>query len=182
MAKIRDKTPPHDDELERAALGSMLFDEAAVEAARENGLKADDFYSRGHRRIYEAVVGLSGRSLRPDIQTVIQELRAQGRLDEAGGGSYVSSLTSVIPSGANIEYYVQSVQDHSLRRALLLVASAMGAGAYDESRNSLEILDEIEKSVFELREEDKINIKRKKKRVNAKKCMSIYRYSSIPIT
>jgi replicative DNA helicase len=64
----------------------------------------------------------------------------------------VSSLTTVIPSSANIEYYVQSILDHSLRRALLRVASEIGVTAYDETRNSPEILEEVEQSIFELRD------------------------------
>ena len=153
MAKIRDQTPPHDDELERATLGSMLFDADAVDAAKQNHLKEGDFYSRAHQRIFEAISNLDKKSLRPDIQTVIQELRQSGKLDEAGGAAYVSSLTSVIPSSANIEYYVQSVLDHSLRRALLRVASEIGVAAYDESRESPEILDKIEQNIFDLRDE-----------------------------
>ncbi|MCL2600213.1 MAG: replicative DNA helicase [Treponema sp.] len=152
MAKTRDNTPPHDDELERAALGSLLFDADTVDVAKQSHLKAEDFYSRAHHWIYKAISSLDDKGLRADIQTVIQELKALGKLDEAGGAAYVSSLTSIIPSGANIEYYVQSVLDHSLRRALLRVASEIGAKAYDESMNSLEVLDNIEESVFKLRD------------------------------
>ena len=152
MAKVRDKTPPHDDELERAALGSMLFDADAKDAAIQNHLQAGDFYTRSHQRIFEAILSLDGKGLRPDIQTVIQELKQSGKLDESGGAAYVSSLTTVIPSSANIEYYVQSILDHSLRRALLRVASEIGVNAYDETRNSPEILEEVEQSIFELRD------------------------------
>ena len=153
MAKIRDQTPPHDDELERLALGSMLSDPEAVDAALQNRLKEGDFYTRAHQRIYEAIGSLEKNNVRSDIQTVVQELRKTGKLDEAGGAAYVSSLTSVIPSSANIEYYVQSVLDHSLRRALLRVASEIGVSAFDESRESPEILDEVEKNIFDLRDE-----------------------------
>jgi len=152
MAKVRDKTPPHDDELERAALGSMLFDAEAVDAAIQYHLQAGDFYSRAHQRIFDAVLSLDSKGLRSDIQTVIQELKQTGKLDEAGGAAYVSSLTTVIPSSANIEYYLQSVLDHSLRRALLRVAAEIGVTAYDETRNSPEILEEIEQDIFELRD------------------------------
>ncbi|MDR2718722.1 MAG: replicative DNA helicase [Treponema sp.] len=152
MTKTRDKTPPHDDELERAALGSMLFDADAVDAAIQHHLQAGDFYSRAHQRIFDAVLSLDSRGLRSDIQTVIQELKQTGKLDEAGGAAYVSSLTTVIPSSANIEYYLQSVLDHSLRRALLRVAAEIGVTAYDETRDSPEILEEIEQDIFELRD------------------------------
>jgi len=152
LAKTRDTTPPHDDELERAALGSMLFDAEAVDAAVQCHLQAGDFYTRAHQRIFDAILSLDGKGLRSDIQTVIQELKQSGKLDESGGAAYVSSLTSVIPSSANIEYYVQSILDHSLRRALLRVASEIGITAYDETRNSPEILEEVEQHIFELRD------------------------------
>jgi len=152
MAKVRDKTPPHDEELERAALGSMLFDADAVDAAIQHHLQAGDFYLRAHQRIFDAVLSLDSKGLRSDIQTVIQELKQTGKLDEAGGAAYVSSLTTVIPSSANIEYYLQSVLDHSLRRALLRVAAEIGVTAYDETRDSPEILEEIEQDIFELRD------------------------------
>jgi replicative DNA helicase len=152
MAKARDTTPPHDEELERAALGSMLFDAEAVDAAVQCHLQAGDFYIRAHQRIFEAILSLDGKGLRPDIQTVIQELKQSGKISEAGDPSYISSLTTVIPSSANIEYYVQSILDHSLRRALLRVASEIGVSAYDETRNSPEILEEVEQSIFELRD------------------------------
>ncbi|MCL2190920.1 MAG: replicative DNA helicase [Treponema sp.] len=152
MARTPDKTPPHDDEMERAALGSMLFDADTVEAANQNHLKAEDFYSRAHQRIYEAILSLDTASerVRPDMQTVVQELRKEGKLDEAGGAAYVASLTSVIPSSANIEYYIRSVLDHSLRRSLLRVASEIGVEAYNESKEPFLILDEIQRILFEL--------------------------------
>ena len=152
MAQTRDLTPPHDDELERLTLGSMLFDIDAVDAAIDNHLLEGDFYTRAHQRIFETILNLRKGKFHPDIQTVVQELKQNGKLDEAGGASYVSSLTSLIPTSANIELYVQRVLDHSLRRALLHVASEIGVEAYDVSRNSPEILEEIEQRIFELRD------------------------------
>jgi replicative DNA helicase len=153
MAKLRENIPPHDDELERAALGSLLADDDAIDAARQNHLRQDDFYSRAHQKIFETISELDNHNLKPDIQTVIQELKQNGKLDEAGGAAYVASLTSIVPSSANIEYYIQSVLGHSLRRSLLRVASEIGVAAYDESRESHEILDKVEESIYKLRDE-----------------------------
>jgi len=147
---IRDKTPPHDDDLEQATLGSLLADNEAVSSAIQLHLRADDFYSRANMRIYEAALSLDGKGLRPDIQTVVQELKQMGRLDEAGGASYVSSLTTIIPSSANIEYYAQMVKNYSLKRSLLKTASKIAVDAYDESRDSREILEEVQQNIFEL--------------------------------
>jgi replicative DNA helicase len=153
MAKLRENIPPHDDELERAALGSLLADDQAIDTARQSRLRQGDFYSRAHQKIFETISALDEHNLKPDIQTVIQELKQKCKLDEAGGAAYVASLTSIVPSSANIEYYIQSVLDHSLRRSLLRVASEIGVAAYDESRESHEILDKVEQSIYELRDE-----------------------------
>jgi len=159
--RIRDKTPPHDDELEQATLGSLLSDMDAVTAAIQLHLRSDDFYSRANMRIYEAVLSLDAKGLRADIQTVVQELKQLGKLDEAGGASYVSSLTTVIPSSANIEYYAQTVKNYSLKRSLIKVASDIGISAYDESKEAREVLEKVQQRIFELSDERQIFTSRK---------------------
>jgi replicative DNA helicase len=154
--KIRDKTPPHDEELEKATLGSLLEDAEAVSAAIQQRVHAEDFYSRANQRIYEAILSLDKKGLRPDIQTVVQELKQLGKLDEAGGASYVSGLTTVIPSSANIDYYAQTVKNYSLKRSLLRVASQISVSAYDESKDARETLEKIQQSVFELSDDRQV--------------------------
>jgi replicative DNA helicase len=159
--RIKDKTPPHDDELEQATLGSLLSDMDAVTAAIQLHLRSDDFYSRANMRIYEAVLSLDAKGLRADIQTVVQELKQMGKLDEAGGASYVSSLTTVIPSSANIEYYTQTVKNYSLKRSLIKVASDIGIKAYDESKEAREVLEEVQQSIFKLSDDSQVFTSRK---------------------
>ncbi|MDR1319350.1 MAG: replicative DNA helicase [Treponema sp.] len=149
-AASKDKIPPHDDELERATLGGLLQDAEAVSAVIDQRLRPEDFYANANRRIFEAILSLDGKGLRADIQTVVQELRALGRIDESGGPANVASLTTVIPSSANIDYYVKAVQSYSLRRALLRVASEIGAKIYDESLEARVILEEIQQKIFDL--------------------------------
>jgi replicative DNA helicase len=158
---FKDKTPPHDDELEQAALGSLLADHDAVKAAIQMHLRSSDFYSRANIRIYEAIMSLDEKNVRPDIQTVVQELKLKGKLDEAGGASYVSSLTTVIPSSANIEYYTEMVRNYSLKRSLLKVASEIGVSAYDESKDSREVLEEVQQIIFDLSDDRQIFSTRK---------------------
>ena len=157
MAQVYgDKTPPHDDDLEQATLGSLLADYDAVTAAIQLHLHSSDFYSRANMRIYEAIMSLEDKLKRPDIQTVVQELKLSGKLDEAGGASYVSSLTTVIPSSANIDFYVERVKGYSLKRALLKIASKIGVSVYDESIESREVLDDVQKNIFDLAEDRQV--------------------------
>jgi replicative DNA helicase len=158
---IRDKSPPHDDEAERAALGSLLEDYETVSVAIQQHLRPNDFYLPANQRIFEAVLSLDARGGRPDITTVVQELKHLGKLDEAAGASYVSSLTTVIPSSANIDYYAQMVKNYSLKRSLLKAASQIGVSAYDESKEAREVLEEVQQNIFELSDDRQIFSSRK---------------------
>jgi replicative DNA helicase len=161
MAAVsRDKIPPHDDEAERATLGSLLLDAEAVATAIQY-LRPGDFYSNANNRVFEAILSLDAKGLRADIQTVIQELKQLGKLDEAGGHAYVASLTSVVPTSANIEYYTQTVQGYSLRRALLRVSSEISAKVFNESLESRIILEEVQQKIFDLTDNRQTLISRK---------------------
>ncbi|GHV91492.1 replicative DNA helicase [Spirochaetia bacterium] len=146
---LKDKIPPHDDEAERAVLGAMLMDADAIGAAMQY-LRAGDFYSNANNRVFEAILGVYDKSVKADILTVTGELRQSGKLDEAGGSAYVSSLTSVVPSSANIEYYAKTVQSYALRRALLRVSGEISAKIFNESMESRMILEETQQRIFEL--------------------------------
>ncbi|MDR2101144.1 MAG: replicative DNA helicase [Treponema sp.] len=145
----KDKIPPHNDEAEQAVLGSLMLDEEAISTAIQY-LRPEDFYITANNRIYEAILGLFNKGLQADIITVTGELRQTGKLDEAGGPDYIASLTNVVPSSANIEYYAQTVQDYSLRRALLRVSYDISAKSFDESMDSRLVLEETQQKLFDL--------------------------------
>ncbi|GHT92446.1 replicative DNA helicase [Spirochaetia bacterium] len=146
---LKDKIPPHDDEAERAALGAMLMDADAIGTAMQY-LQPGDFYSNANNRVFDAIRGVYDKGVKADILTVTGELRQNGKLDEAGGAAYVSSLTSVVPSSANIEYYAKTVQNYSLRRALLRVSGEISAKIFNESMESRMILEETQQRIFDL--------------------------------
>jgi replicative DNA helicase len=148
-AGLKDKIPPHNEEAEQAVLGALLLDEEAIATAIQY-LRPNDFYLSANNRIYEAILGLFNKGLKADIITVTGELRQAGKLDEAGGPDYVASLTNVVPSSGNIEYYAQTVQDYSLRRALLRVSYDTGAKSFDESMEPRLILEETQQKLFDL--------------------------------
>jgi replicative DNA helicase len=127
----------------------MLMDGDAIAASMEY-LEPGDFYSKANNLVYEAVLALFNKGVAADILTVTGELRQSGKLEQAGGASYVSSLTSVVPSSANIAYYAQTVQSYSLRRALLRVGGEINAKVFDETLESRIILEEIQQRIFDL--------------------------------
>jgi replicative DNA helicase len=153
MPDLKDKIPPQHDEAEQATLGAMLLDNDSIDTAIQY-IRADDFYSGANRRVFKAILGLynQGRE-RADIITVVEELRKAGELERAGGPAYVASLTNVVPSSANTDYYAKIVRDCSLRRSLIHIAAEVNARSYDESIESRQILEESQQKFFDLGEQ-----------------------------
>ncbi|MDR0722372.1 MAG: replicative DNA helicase [Treponema sp.] len=146
---LKDKIPPHDPMAEQATLGALLLDKDAIATAIQY-LRPDDFYSHANNKVYAAILNLFNKGLTADILTVSEELRQNSRLEEVGGPAYVASLTNVVPSSANIEYYAQTVQSYALRRALIRVSNEVIAKTFDESQESRSILEETQQQIFEL--------------------------------
>jgi replicative DNA helicase len=129
MSNSRDRTPPHNDEIERAYLSCVLLD---PDVLPDTFIEPPDFYIRAHQRIFEAVLALYGMELVPDLLTVKAELEKTGRLDEAGGAAYLETVAKTTPSSANVEYYAGIIKECSLRRGMLRMASELATRAYDE--------------------------------------------------
>jgi len=146
---LKDKIPPHNNEAEMATLGALLQDPEALGVVLRY-LRADDFYKTAHKKIFEAIIALFNRGEAIDLLTLTEELRSRGELASAGGAAYVSSLTSVVPTSANVEYYAKMVQENSLRRLMLRIASEMIASSHNDSLDSRAIIEEAEKKIFEV--------------------------------
>jgi len=146
---LKDRIPPHNDEAEQATLGALLLDDDAITVAIRF-LRADDFYSSANRRIFQAILNLFNKGRKADIITVVDELRQIGELEPAGGPAYVASLTNVVPTSANIDYYARIVQDRSVRRSLLRISSEVTAKTFDDANDSRLVLEDAQRAIFEL--------------------------------
>ena len=100
---LPDSVPPHNLEAEVAALGALLLNEEALPVVLRY-LRAEDFYRPAHRRVFEAIVALFNRSDPVDLITLTDELKRAETLDACGGASYISGLTTGVPTSANVEY------------------------------------------------------------------------------
>ncbi|MFP4300644.1 MAG: replicative DNA helicase [Spirochaetaceae bacterium] len=145
------RVPPHNSEAESATLGAILLDEEALGRILTQ-IRPDDFYHRANRLVYEAILSLSDRNDDIDLLTLTHELQAGGNLEQAGGAGYVSSLTSKVPSSANVEYYARIVQQTSTRRRLIRIAQEIIGDSYDNSKEVRYLVEEAERKIFEIAE------------------------------
>ena len=85
-----------DRPMERALLGAMLLDPAAVVPRVVSLVGRDDFSEPRHATLWEVFLAVHGRGEAVDILTVTAELRARDRLHTIGGAQYLGELTDLM--------------------------------------------------------------------------------------
>ena len=109
---------PFVEEVENAVLGAILCDINSIDIVMGD-FNANLFYSEKNAIIADAILDLYKQHKPIDILTVCQKLKEKSHLEKAGGGYYVSNLTSKITSGVHIEYHVKILQQEALRRNII---------------------------------------------------------------
>lgn len=148
---LKDGVPPHNLEAEQAALGAILLDPSCM-ADVATKLRPDRFYSFQNQVIFEAMLSLYKQNTPVDTLSVINELTKLGKIDQAGGSSTVSELTSLVPTSKNINYYVSIVNEKATRRDLIRFSAEVKASAFDETHKADELLGSAEQKIFNLTE------------------------------
>ena len=146
---LRDKIPPNNTEAEQACLGALLLDPDSLGLVLRY-IRPDDFYLSSHAEIYSAIITLHEKGQKADLITITDEMKLSGSLDKAGGPGYIANLTSMTPSAANVEYYARIIQEMSTRRNLIRLASLVTSLAYDDTRETGPIMDQIQSRIFEI--------------------------------
>jgi len=144
-----EKMPPQNLEVEMAVLGSMLIEEHAIADAIEL-LDSSCFYNEKNRKIFECILKLYSENKAIDILTLIEELKRTEDLDKLGGSTYVTNLTTVVPTAANVKHYVGIVKEKSILRNLISTATNIISESYDVHGDVEKILDKAERTIFEI--------------------------------
>ena len=146
---LKTKIPPNNLEAETAVLGAVLLDPDIFGTVRAV-LTPEAFYSPQHQKIYKAISALDAQGQKADILILTDFLRSSDELNAAGGAGYIASLTDSVPSSANVDYYVKIVLEAYIKRNLLKISGKISADIFDETVQSRTILEEAQKSIFEL--------------------------------
>lgn len=145
------RIPPHDLDAEESLLGAMLLSPDAVAEAVER-VGAGDFYKPAHGHIFDAIVALFHRGEAVDAVTVADELRRGGVYELIGDPTTLIALQADTPSAANARHYATIVEEHSLLRQLIGVASEVAEIGYSLPQDVTAAVDEAERLVFNLAE------------------------------
>ena len=148
---VGDQERPTSVHAEMTILGAMLVEPVAIIDATML-LKTDDFALDSHRRIYAAMLQLVELGHGVDIVTVTDHLNKKKELDSVGGLPYLASLSEGLPRKLSIESYVRIVRDKSLMRQLLSVCDMGMIEASDQSREALDVLNQVTGRLTEISE------------------------------
>lgn len=143
------RVPPQDLESEKALLGSLLLSSDALFDIADV-INSKSFYAAKHQIIYETIEQLVNNKEPIDILTVSAALRSTKNFDQIGGAPYLSELLGLVGSAANIKYYAQIVKKKELLRKLIEATTHIGEIAYEETETLESILEESEKSIYEI--------------------------------
>ncbi len=149
QANLLEKVPPQSRDAEMSVLGAMMFEEAAFIKAVEI-LRPEYFYNDNHRKIFTAMVSLFQASKPIDLLTVSEELRKHNHLEDAGGVSYLTQLTTSVPTAAHIEHYAKIVKEKALLRDLISNSTQIVQRCFESDTEAREALDQAEKMIFEI--------------------------------
>jgi len=150
VAGVEGSVPPHSLEAERAVLGALLLDPAAISEAVGIPLAPEDFYRDHHARVFRAILTLYERGERADLITLVDELGKRGELDQVGGQAELSRLFDYAVTSANLDHHARIVVDKALLRRLILSAHQIAREAVSGRDEVREILDRAESKIFAL--------------------------------
>ncbi len=146
---VAGRIPPQNVEAEQAVLGSILL-KADIFGKVLEILRPEDFYKDGHKLIFEVMIDLFEKNEPQDVLTVSNLLRDTNRLEEAGGATYLATLTSIVPVTSNISSYAKIIREKSILRKLIAVNTDIAARCYEE-QNDIDILvDQAEQAIFDI--------------------------------
>ena len=142
-----DRLPPQSLESERALLGALLLKPDAIHDVLDI-VYPHSFYAEKHRLIFGVMSELAQRGEPIDLLSLSERMQDQGVLEHSGGRSYLAELVGSAPAPGNFSHYAELVSRKFLMRSLIDAAYSITETAYDESRDTMEVLDEAEKSIY----------------------------------
>ncbi len=147
--QLIERVPPQNLEAEQAVLGSLLMNEQAVPIGMEM-LQSAYFYRDSHQKIFRAMTNLFARQKPVDLVTLTEEMKAAGELEAIGGAHYLASLTTIVPTSANIQYYAKIVREKSVLRTLIATGTQIVGECYENQDDVDTLLDKAEQLLFEI--------------------------------
>ncbi len=144
---MKDKKIPQNIEAEQAVLASMFLSKYALEKSIDE-LSKDLFYSDSHGIIFDVLKELHETNRAIDITTLTDLLEKKDLLSKIGGVEYLGEIINSIASPANIDEYINIVNEKAIRRRLIETSLEIEKAAYESDDALNDLLDNSEKKML----------------------------------
>ena len=151
LDELLSRQMPHSDAAEQAVLGAMLIDSRCIPQVVEV-LRPEDFYTRQHQEVYEAIYSMFALSKKIDPVTVQEQMRQDGTYVEETTRSFLLQLMDVTPTAANVMEYVEIVRDKALLRRVAETADEITAMIGEGSGTGSQVLEAAEQRIYAIRQ------------------------------
>lgn len=120
FAPTVDRLPPHSPEAEQGVLGCVMLEPMHCIGLCDEAFHGRDvFYDHRHKEIFKAAKYLCDNEHGFDLVTLQNQLKKHKLLESIGGVEYLASLPDMVPSSANLSYYLKIVQEkYEMRQAV----------------------------------------------------------------
>ncbi len=150
MDELLGKKIPCSSQAEQAVIGSMLIDPRCI-AEVVKKLRADEFYVRANRDVYETILAMFSYGQTVDPVTVIDQMKVRGVYEESTPG-YLAEIMRITPTSANAMEYVTIIKDRALLRSISTVADEINTMVYEGSGAAEDVLEAAEAKLHAVRE------------------------------
>jgi replicative DNA helicase len=149
-----DRLPPHSPEAEQGVLGCILLspNDCVGDCVEKLKTGAEVFYDLRHQTIYSTLIEMFDKREAIDIITLQQILKDKQLLEQVGGIAYLSSLPNVVPSAANLPYYLDIVLEKYLLRRMIHTCTDVVGRVYDYEGEVDALMDEVERDILRISE------------------------------
>lgn len=138
---------PNNIEAEKSLLGSVFWSYSALQKACEE-IDKEVFYLDSNSKIFEVIKELYEHHQPVDINTLTAELVTKKILDQVGGVEYLNEIIESVATGANIEYYINTVLEKYTLRKMIEVATNIVTTASNPEVEVSSMIELAEKNIL----------------------------------
>ncbi|HXS69160.1 MAG TPA: DnaB-like helicase N-terminal domain-containing protein, partial [Candidatus Polarisedimenticolia bacterium] len=151
---LADRLPPHALDMEQGVLGCILIspNECMGECIEKMKGGAETFYDLRHQTIFTMLIEMYEKREGIDVMMLQQRLKDKQLLEQVGGIAYLSTLPDVVPSAANLSYYLDVVQEKFFLRKMIHVCTDVVGRVYDYEGEVDALMDEVERDILKIAE------------------------------
>jgi len=149
LAQLKIRVPPHNLDAEMALLGSIMLRPDAIYEIMDV-VSPNSFYFEKHRVIFETMLELFAKHQPIDILSLTSRLKERELLERIGGTTFLTELTTTVPSSANIKHYADIIRKKFMMRELIAASEFISHLGFNEAGELEEILDNAEKKIFDI--------------------------------